>query len=145
MISQKPLAWPPLRPASTAARGPHAATPSRAPRPRVLRLSTRSAFTGFLLPPAPLPRPCSGASSEFGARYFLQTSVGLCSAPASLGTERSFREKSREAQGFPGEARVSQAFLSPLTPSPRHKAQAQEEAAGCPSPSSQPVPSASVS
>lgn len=64
--------------------------------------------------------------------------------PPSLGTARSLREKSREVQGFPGEARVSQAVLSSLR-SPRHKAQAQEKDTGYPSPSLEPVPSTSIS
>lgn len=56
VISQKPLARPPLRPASTAARGPHAATPSRAPRPRVLRLSTPVSFHRLPSPPSAPPK-----------------------------------------------------------------------------------------
>lgn len=79
--------------------------------------SSSVAPVSFQLLPSPPGTPSKGPDMGpvFGACYFLKTSVGLCpNFPSFLGTERSLREKLREAQGFPGEARMGQAFLSPV-------------------------------
>lgn len=74
---------PPLMSASRAARGPKCSSSEPGALGFTFSSSApRSAFIGFLLPPAHLPRPRGGAC-EFGACYFLQTSLGLCMVPTS--------------------------------------------------------------